>query len=67
MAPVTPVQPVTNQEFEDEGSWSQSDCDLSDSTGGLLMSPQVSLVSLPKMPLILRIASSTIDTRPSKV
>ena len=35
MAPVTPVQPVTmalNQELEEECNWSQSDCDLSDST-----------------------------------
>ena len=34
MAAVTPVQPVTtalNQEVEEEGNWSQSDCDLSDS------------------------------------
>ena len=34
MDPVTPVPPVTmalNQEVEEEGNWSQSDCDLCDS------------------------------------
>ena len=35
MGPIKPVQPVTmalNQEVEDEGNWSQSDCNFSDST-----------------------------------
>ena len=58
MAPVTPVQPVTmglNQEVEEEGTCSQSDCNLHDSTRVTAHVTSNMLVSLPKMHLILRI------------